>query len=188
MYEYTCPENENLYSSINFQATVDNPRVSIYSIDSFHSVAYMAENFSELWNFGTVSDKYQCSAMLYELLSHISKFENLNTKDKRKYNLIEPGIEYLKKHIYDNSLKVDKLHRLRGISDTYFRKIFVKRFGMTPKEYILTERIAHAKSILYSGDYESIREVSELVGYEDPLHFSNAFKKIYGFAPSSIND
>ena len=42
-------------------------------------------------------------------------------------------------------------------------------------------------SILESGDYDSIAEVSELVGYSDPLYFSKAFKKIYGFSPSNIN-
>ena len=94
---------------------------------------------------------------------------------------------HLKLHLYDSQLKIDKLHRLCGISDTYFRKIFVAQFRMSPQEYVLTKRIAYAKSIIENGDYNTIREVSEAVGYTDPLYFSKAFKKMQGVSPSKIN-
>ena len=96
-------------------------------------------------------------------------------------------MEYLKKYIYDSSFKINKLHRLCGISDTYFRRIFEAEFNMTPQEYVVTGRISHAKSIIESGDFDSIKEVSELVGYNDPLYFSKAFRKVYGVSPSNIN-
>ena len=106
---------------------------------------------------------------------------------KRKYSLIEPGVEYLKAHIHDISLKTEKLHLLSGISDTYFRKIFKSEFNMTPREYVLTRRLSDAKAIIESGDYDSISELSESVGYKDALYFSKAFKSFYGFAPSYID-
>ena len=56
---------------------------------------------------------------------------------------------------------------------------------MTPKQYLVTERILYAKSIIESGDYGSIKEVSEMVGYNDPLYFSKAFKMICGVSPSN---
>ncbi len=58
---------------------------------------------------------------------------------------------------------------------------------MTPQEYVAKGRISHAKSIIESGDFESIKEVSELVGYNAPLYFSKAFRKIYGISPSMVN-
>ena len=58
---------------------------------------------------------------------------------------------------------------------------------MTPQQYVSAQRIAHARAIIESGDYESLREISEAVGYTDALYFSKAFKKVYGFAPSSFN-
>ena len=74
-----------------------------------------------------------------------------------------------------------------GISDTYFRRIFTARYNISPKEYVLRERISHAKTIIENGEYETIGAVAESVGYNDPLYFSKAFKQYYGISPSSIN-
>lgn len=182
---YSCGGNS--YTSINFCADMENPAIAVYSFESFPGASYICESFSELWKFGTLSDKYKCLSVFYDFVSYISRLEHLSSADERKFRLIEPAVEYLKKHIYDSSFKINKLHRLCGISDTYFRKIFEAEFNMTPQEYVVTGRISHARSIIESGDFESIKEVSELVGYNDPLYFSKAFRKIYGFSPSSVN-
>lgn len=188
-YQYTSePNEENLYTSINFQADLENPKIGVYSIADFYDVDYLYESFSEAWRFGNLSDRYKCTSVFYDLLSYILRTDHLEIPQKRKYHLIEPAVEYLKKNIYDTGFKINKLHRLCGISDTYFRKIFAQRFNMNPQEYVVFKRISYAKAIIESGDYESIREVSEMVGYSDPLYFSKTFRKIYGCSPSNINE
>lgn len=180
-------EGEKLYTSINFNAILDDLQPKVYSLKNFYGANYIYESFSELWNFGTQSDKYKCISVFYDLMSYVSKIEHLGSQGNKKHALIEPAVEYLKKHIYDSSLRVNNLHALCGISDTYFRKIFMLRFNMTPQKYLVTERISHAKSIIESGDYDTIKEVAEMVGYNDPLYFSKAFRKITGVAPSDAN-
>ncbi len=188
-YVYSIdPNQENLYTSINFQAELENPKIGVYSIVDFYDVDYLCESFSEAWRFGNLSDRYKCISIFYDLLSYILRTDHLENSQKRKYHLIEPAVEYLKKNIYDTGFKVNKLHRLCGISDTYFRKIFAQRFNMNPQEYVVFKRISYAKAIIESGDYESIKEVSELVGYSDPLYFSKTFRKIYGCSPSNVNE
>ncbi len=182
-YEKTC-----YYTSINFQGTLKDPAVKVFSSDVFYGANYIAQSFAELWNFGSEADKYKCLSLFYDLLSHILTVESYDNHDKRKHRLIDPAIEHLNKHIYDNDLKIDKLHRLCGISDTYFRKIFASKFSTSPQGYVLNERITRAKSIIESGDYESIREISEAVGYNDPLYFSKAFKKHYGLSPTAYEE
>ncbi len=188
-YEYKSdPNQENTYTSINFQAELENPQIGVYSVADFYDAEFLYQSFSELWRFGNSSDKYKCMSVFYNLISYISKIEHMESSQKRKSGLIDPAVEYLKKHIYENDFKTEKLHHLCGISDTYFRKIFMLRFNMTPQEYIIVKRLSHAKAILESGDYDTIREVAESVGYSDPLYFGKAFKKIYGFAPSNVNE
>lgn len=176
-----------LYTSINFEASFENPSFAIYNVENFHDVNYIKESFSELFKFGTLADKSKCLSIFYDFLSYVLRLENMTEAEKSKHALIEPAIEYLKNHIYDCSFEIEKLHKLCGISDTYFRKIFASRFGMNPKEYVLRERITHAKSILESGDYDSISEIALSVGYNDALYFSKAFKKFYGFSPSKTS-
>ena len=187
VYSYTnTPSDESLYMSINFQANIENPTAKVYPLASFHAANYLLESFSQLWKFGAPADRYQCMSAFYELLAYLSRMEQEQDLHKYKYRAIEPGVEYLKQHLYDSDFKLDKLHRLCGISDTYFRKLFLQRFHVSPQEYVVAERLSHATSILESGDFESIREVSEQVGYRDPLYFSKAFRHFYGFSPSDI--
>ena len=185
-YEYTSTP-ESLYTSINFHSTVESPTPTVYSLSDFYSANFIFENFSDLWKFGSVSDKYKCLSVFYDFLSYLARIEHLSSLDKTRHYIIEPAIEYLKSHLFDPNLKTDSLHRLCCISDTYFRKIFKSRFDMSPKEYVVNQRITHAMSIIESCDFDSIGEVAELVGYKDALYFSKAFKKIYGISPSSVN-
>lgn len=66
-------------------------------------------------------------------------------------------------------------------------KIFKKIYNTTPQEYVLSNRLSYAKQIIESKDYFSIYEVAKAVGFSDPLYFSKAYKKFYGFSPKKTN-
>ena len=187
-YEYkTSSEEKCLYTSINFEGDFEDAKPKVYSLENFFEADYIKNHFTDLWKYGTQSDKFKCISLFYSLLSYVSHIENSSYAEKQKFRIIEPAIDYLKEHIFDYSLKTDYLHHLCGISGTYFRKIFLSRFGRSPQNYITTKRMAHAMSILDSGDFTSIKEVALSVGYSDPLYFSKIFKKMYGVSPSEIS-
>ncbi len=180
----TISEEESSYTSISFYADLKDPNPTLYTLEGFPDAEYICNHFANLWKFGNQSEKYKCISLFYSLLSYISNIESLHYLDSKKFEKIEPAVTYLKAHIYDCSLKADNLHVLCGISDTYFRKIFFSKFGISPRKYIVSKRISHAKSIIDSGNFSSINEVASAVGYNDPLYFSRAFKSKYGTSPS----
>ncbi len=187
-YEYkTFPAGEMMYTSINFVGEFVDAEPRKYSVDGFYETEHIGKNFTDLWNFGGVPEKCKCISLFYSLISYILGIDHAEYSQKRKFDTIEPAVSYLKKNIYDSDLKADKLHSLCGISDTYFRKIFISRFGMPPQKYIISKRISDAKAIMDSGEYDTIQEVASLVGYSDPLYFSKVFKKFYGVSPSLAN-
>ena len=186
-YKYYSHGDDTLYTSINFYANIENPSPLVYSLEDYLASDFIYESFTQLWRFGSLSDKYKCLSAFYDFLAYIQRVDHLSNISKNKYYIIEPAIDYLKEHLFDCHLKIDNLHRLCCISDTYFRKIFLSRYNTTPQEYVISKRLSHAMSIIESGDFMSISEVAEQVGYKDPLYFSKAFKKLYGFAPSEIN-
>ena len=55
--------------------------------------------------------------------------------------------------------------------------------GITPKQFILQKRISNAEMLLQNRHY-NINEISQIVGYENPLYFSRIFQKIKGVSPS----
>lgn len=183
----TVSETASGFISINFSADFADPKPASYSLDGFPESSCISNHFPNMWSIGTQAEKYKCISLFYSLLAYISNIENRNYADKQKFDIIDPAISYLKSHIFDCSLKVDKLHLLCGISDTYFRKIFAARFGTSPQSYIVGKRISQAQSIINSGDFDTISEVAAAVGYSDPLYFSRAFKKKYGISPSNMN-
>jgi len=186
-YTYKTAPKGAASTSISFEAALENPMPALFSLRHFYEAEYIANHFHILWNFGTQAEKYKCLSLFYDLLSYLSTLENASYADKKKFDVIEPAVNYMKTHIFDSTLSPAKLPRLCGVSDTYFRKIFLSRFGANPKEYITASRLSHAKSVLDSGDYDSIREVAQSVGYADPLYFSKVFKKRYGISPSDIH-
>ncbi len=157
-------------------------------LDDFHELEEFQNTLPDLWKFGSSSEHYKCYSFFYNLLSHLDYLENQSHPNKAKESIITPAVAYLKTHIYDCDLKVDKLPELCGISGTYFRNLFQQRFGESPQKYILSKRLSHAKAIIESGDFETITEVATSVGYTDPLYFSRAFKKKYGVSPSFYNE
>lgn len=187
-YTYTSLSDDAMYTSINFQCDfAGETQPTSYSLENFYEADYISSYFSDMWNLGTQADRYKCLSHFYNLLSYLSTIENSNYSEKKSFKLIEPAISFLKEHIYDSSLKTYQLHRLCGISNTYFRQIFVSNFGIAPQDYIISKRLSHAKSIIDSGDFDTIGEVALSVGYNDPLYFSKVFKKMYGCSPSSVN-
>ena len=184
-YTATALSEECAYMGIHFEGDfVQPPQAGCYSLEDFPEGEFMGACFAELWNFGTQADKYKCLSLFYSLLSFLSAGEEASYGEKSKYRILDPAIVYLKEHLYDCELRVGELHRLCGVSDTYFRKIFRSRFCASPHSYVLSRRIRHAEAILSSGDFRTIEEVALAVGFQDPLYFSKVFKKACGVSPS----
>lgn len=176
-------EGESVCTVINFEGDFESSEPIGFSLKGFYSTDYTGAHLADMWRFGSSADRYKCVAVFYDLLSYLSTVENSTYSEKRKYSTVEPAVDYLKKHIYDCSLTTDELHKMCGVSNTYFRKIFISRFGMSPKKYIVSKRLSYAKFLIDSGEADTVKELAFSVGYSDPLYFSKAFKSMYGVSP-----
>lgn len=71
-----------------------------------------------------------------------------------------------------------------GLNRTYFGKIFKEAVGKSPQEFLMNYRMIKAAELLKLTKL-SIGDISSAVGYENQLHFSRAFKNIYGSSPKN---
>lgn len=172
------------YMSIRFHADIENPHPVLCNVDGLPDTDYIKSHFFDLWNMGSKADRYRCYSLFYHFLAHIANTESQSYSQKKKYELILPATDYLKEHIFDVSLKTENLHLLCGISDTYFRKIFISKYGTSPQKYIISKRLSQAETIISSRNFGSIADVALAVGYSDPLYFSKSFAKKFGMPPS----
>lgn len=175
----TSPGNSR-YLLINFQADIQQAAPEKYRGD-FRHIFERAQNFYVLH---TAADVYRATALLYELLAVLWENEQAGYANATRLNRLDPAVNYIRTAIFDPQLRIGAVHQLCGMSDVYFRKLFTARFGISPKKYVLTKRLSHAKALLDHGEYGSIHEIALLSGFEDPLYFSKVFRKTYGYAPS----
>lgn len=68
------------------------------------------------------------------------------------------------------------------LSPGYFGDVVREAPGESPKDYIRGFIVMRAKNLLLSG--KGVTQVSELLGFEYPNHFSRLFKQITGQTPS----
>ena len=98
-------------------------------------------------------------------------------------SLLAPALEALNRRFADNGMTVSHLASLCGVSEVYFRRLFLNAVGLSPKEYMIQKRIEYAKSLLLSRNF-SVGEVAQMCGYAEPCHFSREFSKRTGVSPS----
>lgn len=91
------------------------------------------------------------------------------------------AIEYIHR-AFREKIDVDDLAQLENMSCTSFRTAFRKHTGMSPNEYIITQRISAACRLLAQTD-KSVSAVAEDVGYHDQYYFSRIFRKKMGMSP-----
>ena len=69
-----------------------------------------------------------------------------------------------------------KIHR------NYLCRIFRKHIGVSPQEFLITFWLRKAVQLLRTTKL-SIKDIGNAVGYPNQLHFSRAFKNVYGMSP-----
>ena len=84
---------------------------------------------------------------------------------------------------YNTEVNIEEYASARGMSVSWFIRSFKQYMGMTPMQYITSIRINKARELLRNTNC-SVQEISNLVGYENPLYFSRIFRKQTGFSPS----
>lgn len=94
---------------------------------------------------------------------------------------IHEALEYIE-HNFQNNISVEDIASVCGLNRTYFGKIFKDSIGKTPQEFLLSFRMAKAAELLKLTSL-SIGDIGNAVGYQNALHFSRAFKNIYGIPP-----
>lgn len=125
----------------------------------------------------------KCKALLYSILFQMQKeYEEGNSVGAYRQQLL-PALEYIHSHYTQNDLSVGTLASICHISEPYFRKLFALCFGISPLKYINQLRFARAKEMLDSGFY-SVRQISELIGFQSECYFSREFKSQFGVSPS----
>lgn len=103
-------------------------------------------------------------------------------------NFDEPGkidlASYMEKNFMFN-MPMEKFGYLTGRSLTTFKRDFKKTFNSTPQKWLTQKRLELAHYELVEKNKKPV-DVCYEVGFENLSHFSFAFKKHFGYAPTKL--
>lgn len=103
-------------------------------------------------------------------------------------NFDEPGkidlVSFMEKNFMFN-MPMEKFGYLTGRSLTTFKRDFKKAFNTTPQKWLTQKRLELAHYQFAEKNKKPV-EVYYEVGFENLSHFSYAFKKHFGYAPTEL--
>ena len=127
----------------------------------------------------------------FHLIGHLYLFLDYLTQSARSTKpvqssrmsdyYIKEAINFIEQN-FQNDLTIEDIAAVCDINRSYFGKIFRNTIGRSPQEFLMNYRMVKATELLKLTSL-SIADIGSAVGYENQLHFSRAFKTIYGVSP-----
>lgn len=119
----------------------------------------------------------ECFSIFYKILHELS------CEGEGSQDWFSPILQYIERNLSDPSLSNEMLAQELNISEVYMRKLFLKQFKRTPKQYILDMRMQLAKQLLEESPF-TVSAISEKCGFTNPYHFCRTFKQRTGITPT----
>lgn len=139
-----------------------------------------SSNQAEYYQIFTRSLVRAIVVLIMRLLSIGVEDTNQLTKECEKIK------EYLDMN-FTQPLTLEELSEHLNVSKHYLSHIFKEQTGFSPIKYITNKRMNYACDLLLRTDLP-ISEISAKAGYDNPLYFSQMFKKKKGVSPSEYRN
>ncbi len=175
----------DFYSAIEVKTKV----TPVPKIHSFKNHPLLESCLASLVPYFDMKEPFPENLALLKITEAISILRAIDTEsdsvlarfdDPHKVNLIS----FMEKN-YMFNMPLEKFSYLTGRSLTTFKRDFMKAFNMTPQRWLTQKRLELAHYQLAEQNNKPI-EVCYEVGFENLSHFSFAFKKQFGYAPTEL--
>ncbi|MBB4804995.1 AraC-like DNA-binding protein [Chryseobacterium defluvii] len=175
-----------------FYSTIDAAPKSIREetkIRSFSKHPLLESCLASLIPYFEMKEPFPENITTLKIMEAISILREIDkTIDSVLTNFEEPGkidlISFMEKN-YMFNMPLERFGYLTGRSLSTFNRDFRKIFQTTPQRWLIQKRLELAYYHLTEKNKKPTDVYME-IGFEDLSHFSYAFKKQYGFAPSVV--
>lgn len=165
-----------------------NPFRQQYGFTPDHPLFFSEElrKMYERWRGPTPLNLFYGKAAFYRFVYEV--YEEL---ERGHVRVLEPDViamarRFLDEH-YREPVSINDLCGLLGISYSHFHRSFKQRTGKSPQEYLISARLAAARSFLQNS-HASIREIADFCGFQDERNLQRMFSKNLGITPNAYRE
>lgn len=197
---YKCRRNEYIIIPPNIRATVIGNHAELFmwkfDCDNFDNVICLSKKQDNdiftvktllqlMWREKELNDSRsaECTTSYERIL--LAKIANLTYNTAQiKSSLPEPLVfvsAYIEKH-YAEKIDLPELFEQTGYSYNHIRHLFKQYFDTSPKQYLIKQRLLHAREELKNSDLPP-NEIAEKCGFESTAYFNMYFKNKYNQTP-----
>lgn len=122
------------------------------------------------------------SKYLTDILTAILLYTPSDAALDAQLNAVEAAAAYISEH-FREKLTVRELAAGTGFSEYHFIRVFKRRTGFTPYEYLLNTRMNNARYLLKNTGLP-VKEICFSTGFSGESSFCTAFKRMEGMTPA----
>ncbi|NDU96072.1 AraC family transcriptional regulator [Spirosoma terrae] len=157
-----------------------------YLLKNNAEISWLIDKLMHLFRENNPFKPFFIKNTLRELIVRLSQTQ-VSTKllTETSQHINTNRLAYVVTYIRENlthALSVEELSDKACLSKSHFFRLFKSELGMSPAQFILSERIRRAKAIL-SNPTKSVTDACYESGFNSVTHFSNAFRALEQISP-----
>jgi len=178
----TCEADDGsayYFISFRYDETVD------LMIDTLIKEAGVTKLFKDLYEANRLVwalSHFKVYTLFMSLVYALSSKTLKTDKDYSQTYHIRTAAEFINLN-YEKKITVDDLCRVSGYSPAHLRRLFIKHYGISPREYISQRRVEAAMEMLKDTPMRTVEDIAEALGICSPSYFCKLFKEKVGLTP-----
>ncbi|BDI34405.1 AraC family transcriptional regulator [Capsulimonas corticalis] len=96
------------------------------------------------------------------------------------------AVDFIHDHLGE-SLDLDSIAESAGLSSYHFSRCFKHAMGISPHQYVIQQRVEHAKRLIRSNDLP-IGDIAYQVGFGSQSHLNYHFRRLVGVNPTQFQN
>lgn len=155
----------------------------IYIVHGLDNQKYKERIFEIISLQGVSTSRYfQANGILFQIMAML--FDDINFQESNwgKSSVVDEVKFYLDIN-YAEKIKLRDVAKSFGIHPNYLTRIFHEKYGISPKQYLISLKLKKARRLLTTTEL-SVSVISSSLGFDDQLAFSKIFKKEFAVSPS----
>ncbi len=176
-----------LFGSEVFQDFISDTKKQVYETQSIHSnLQFVLGQLEQVSIPESLHDRYWKTKISELLLLYFSqKLEVENSCPFLEHESVALKVKSAKEHLINHLShppKIEDLADAVGLSEYKLKVGFKTIYGQSISKFVLQHRMQTAKEEIEKRN-KKIKDIALEIGYENPSHFIDAYKKQYGITP-----